>query len=240
MAKLKNIDIPDVADKKAKNTIPTVTVPGDAVTRYSNARELVDRGTATMNELKPTLLAAGLEAVFIHNCEHAADPKALISSVNLMDRPLDEDDDDDAAKAAKEASAPEDSRKEVVMCSWTKKNMESDCAQVEAMFNGILTTEGKKPNINNYYGFDLVGNFDTSVFMVGGKFNQDRYDMFMDALKAVSDHFGVSNPLSCTKQWLPKGDFHERRWTQFDLETNLELHKVLPTQVNLKPIRPAK
>jgi hypothetical protein len=36
----------------------------------------------------------------------------------------------------------------------------------------------------------------------------------------------------------PKPDFHERRWRQFDLETNLQLQAVLPTQINLKPIRP--
>ena len=229
MAKLTSIDIPDVADKKAKNNIPTVYVPGDAVARYNEARDQVDKGTEVMNELKPTLLEAGLEAVFTHNCEHAAEP---ISSVNLMDRLPHEDDATTATLA--------DSLKEIVMCSWTKKNVASDPKQVEAEFNRILTTAGKKPNVNNYYGFELVGTFDAAVFMVGGKFNQERYDAFMEALKDVSEKFGVTNPLSCAKKWTPKPDFHERRWSQFDLETNLALHVVLPTQVNLKPIRPVK
>ena len=59
-------------------------------------------------------------------------------------------------------------------------------------------------------------------------------------LTAVATKFEVDNPLSCGKVLKPKADFHERRWQQFDLETNLQLQTVLPTQVNLKPIRPDK
>jgi hypothetical protein len=36
----------------------------------------------------------------------------------------------------------------------------------------------------------------------------------------------------------PKADFHDIRWAMFDLEANLAIQTVLPTQVNLKPIRP--
>ena len=230
MAKLIDVDIPDVADKKAKTTIPTVYVHGDAVARYNEARELVDKGTVTMNELKPTLLEAGIAAVFEHNCAHAGDTEALISSVKLMDKLPDDAD----------AIAPTLALKEAVMCTWTKKNGSSDASAVEAEFKHILTTAGKKPNVNNYYGFELVGTFDTSVFKMGGKFSQERYDAFVAALQEVSDTFGVDNPLSCAKQWTPKPDFHERRWQQFDVKTNLALQAVLPTQVNLKPIRPAK
>jgi len=226
MAKLQNIDLPNVADKKAKNGIPKVSIPGDAVTRFNLARDLVDRGQATMNELKPELQKAGLEAVFAYNSVHANDPTKLISSVNLVGQ-LPEGD----------TATPD--VPEMVQFTWTKKNLASDSTQVEAEFNRILTTAGKKPNINNYYGFEIAATFDTAVFMVGGKFNEDRYKAFMEALKAVSETFEVPNPLSCAKNWTAKPDFHERRWTQFDLETNLELQTVLPTQLNLKPIRPA-
>lgn len=230
MAKLKTLDIPDLADKKAKTKIPTVLVPGDSVARYNEAKTLVDKGTATMNELKPALQQAGLLAVFTNNCENAADPDSRISSVNLMDRLPDEDE----ATAATLA----DALKEVVQFSWTRKDVANNAKQVEAEFNRILTTEGKKANINNYAGYEVVASFDTSVFMVDGKFNQERYDAFMTALSEVSEKFEVTNPLSCGKVLKPKADFHERRWRQFDLETNLQLQAVLPTQINLKPIRP--
>jgi len=230
MAKLKTLAIPDLADKKAKSNIPTVLVPGDSVARYNEAKTLVEKGTATMNELKPTLQKAGLEAVFTHNCDNAADPDCRISSVNLMDRLPDEDE----ATAATVA----DALKEVVQFSWTRKDIANNAKQVEAEFNRILTTEGKKANINNYAGYEVVASFDTSVFMVDGKFSQERYEAFMEALNEVSEKFEVSNPLSCGKVLKPKPDFHERRWRQFDLETNLQLQAVLPTQINLKPIRP--
>jgi len=221
MAKLTSINIPDVADKKAKTTIPTVFVDGDTVTRFNEARDQVDKATEVMNELKPVLQEAGLLAVFTHNCEHADDPKAILSSVNLMDK-------------ADEETTPT----EVCMFSWTKKNMGNNAKAVEAEFARTLTADGKKANVNNYVGYEIAASFDTAVFMVNGKFNQERYEAFMEALTAVSERFEVANPLSCGKVLKPKPDFHEKRWTQFDLETNLALQTVLPTQVNLKPIRP--
>lgn len=232
MAKLSNINIPDVANKKAKNTIPTVHVPGDAVTRYNEARALVDKGTETMNELKPILLKTGLEAVFTHNSANAADPKALISSVNLMDGVPDED------TATAETLA--DALKEVCMFTWTKKDTACDAKQVDEEFKRIVTLEGRKANINNYVAYEVVASFDTSVFKVDGKFNQERYDAYIEALKDVSEKFGVDMPLSCGKVLKPKPDFHERRWRVFDVETNLQLQAVLPTQCNLKPVKSEK
>lgn len=227
MAKLKDIALPEQKDSKSKTNIPVVYLDGtDIVARYNAAKTKLDDATATMNEIKPTLVKVGLEAVFKHNCENAATPSQMISSVNLKDR-LPEG---EAGLAA--------ALQEVCMFSWLRKDTACDPKQVEAEFNNILTVEGKKANINNYAEYEVMASFDTSVFKVNGKFNQERYDAYIEALREVSEKFEVEMPLSCGKVLKPKADFHDRRWKTFDLETNLQLHTVLPTQCNLKPVRP--
>ena len=232
MAKLKTIDLPDAVETKSKSKIPTLYVDGDTVVaRYNQAKSDLDAATATMNELKPTLYEAGMAAVFKHNCENAADPSKLISSVNLKDKmPDDEQEIADAAAALQE----------VCMFTWTKKDVACDPKQVAAEFDTIMTVEGKKANINNYVEYEVVAAFNTDVFKVNGKFNEERYNAYMAALKEVSEKFEVAMPLSCAKVLRPKPDFQEKRWRLFDEETNLQIHNVLPTQCNLKPIRADK
>lgn len=217
MAKLTSIDLPDAAPKKSsKNDIKTVIVEGDVVTRFNEARDQVDKATAVMTELRPTLIEAGLDAVFQHNSEHADEPKGLIASVNLTD--------------------PETS--EVCQFSWTRKYLKFDPKQAEEEFKRLRTKEGKIPNINNYIAYEVVANFDTKVFMVDGKFNKERYDAFMEALTDVAAKFEVDNPLTCGKVAKPKPDFHEKRWQVFDADTNVTLQTVLPASTSLEPIRP--
>lgn len=233
MATLANIpDLPEAADTKSKPKIQTIYIAGDTVARYNEAKSQADAAAKTMEELKPTLQKAGLDHVFTHNCGNADEPKLQISSVNLCDRLPDED---------KATSANiTDALKEVVMFTWTRKDVACDTERVKAFFKTVVTTEDRKANINNYVAYEVAAKFDTSVFMVDGKFNQERYDAYMEALVEVSKKFKVENPLSCGKVLRPKPDFHERRFKLFDLETNLKLQQVLPTQCNLKAIRPEK
>lgn len=218
MAKLADIDLPVADAKKAKSNIKSVPVEGDIVTRFNEARDQIDKATELINELKPDLHEAGLQAVFEHNVEHADDPKQIISSVNLLD----------------------ESNGEIVQFSWSRKNLKNDPKQVVAEFKGVRRVDGKKADINEYAAYAVVAKFDDKVFIVDGKFSQTRYDAFMAALDTVSAKLKVENPLSCGKVLLPKADFHERRWSEFDVETNLAIHSVLPTQVSLEPIRPEK
>jgi hypothetical protein len=229
MAKLTSIGLPDAASKKAKVKIPTVFVLGDVVTRFNEARDQVDKATEVMTELKPTLIEAGLQAVFEHNIKHADDSKAQISSVNLMDKPPEED---------TEAKALADSLKQTCMFSWTRKDLKNDFNQVDAEFKRLRTVDGKRTNVNDYVVFMPVADFDSSVFMVDGKFSEERYTAFMNALNEVSAKFEVDNPLSCGQVLAPKPDFHDKRWKTFDVESNIAIQSVLPTQCNLKPVRP--
>lgn len=224
MAKLTSIDLPDADTKKSSNNIPTIEVDGDTVTRYNEACDQMDKAEAVINELKPVLHEAGLQAVFEHNVEHAGQPKEIISSINLVDRR--EEGDEDEAERQK------------VQMSWTRKDLKNNAQQVEAEFKRLRTVDGKKADINLFAGYEVVAKFDAAVFMVDGKFNRERYDAFVEAMKEVSARFNVDNPLTCGKVLKPKPDFHDRRWTVFDVESNLAIQTVLPTQVNLKPIRP--
>ena len=215
MAKLTSIDLPDADTKKSRSNIPSIPVEGDTVTRYNDACDQIDKAEAVINELKPVLHEAGLQAVFTHNVEHGTDPKAILSSVNLTD-----------------------DEGEVCQFSWTRKDLKNDAAQVDAEFKRLRTVDGKKADINACAGYEVVASFNAKVFMVDGKFNRERYDAFVEAMKDVSARFNVDNPLTCGKVLKPKPDFHDRRWSQFDVEANLAIQTVLPTQVNLKPIRP--
>lgn len=217
MAKLNDIDLPDADQKKASaKTIPTITVHGDAVTRYNEASDTVAAAEEILKELKPVLVDAGLAYVFEHNREHAKSADEQISSVNLCDA---------------------DSG-EICQFSWLKKNLKINAKAVDAEFKGLCTVEGKRANINDYINYVPVASFDTSVFMVNEKFDMEVYAEYIAALQKVADRYGVENPLTVSKVLQPKPDFHVRRWVDFDATTNLDLQAVIPTQTNLKPLRP--
>lgn len=220
MAKLKDIDLPEKAKKSTSSAIQTLVISGDTVARYNEACDQIEKADLTIKELKPTLVEAGLSAIFAHNCANPTDPKARVSSINLID------DDPDAV--------------ETLRVTWQKKNLKNDPKQVVAEFDSLRTVDDKRANINDHAAYAVVADFDADVFSVNGKFDQQRYDDFVEALTVVSERYKVPMPLSCAKVLVPKADFHDRRWSVFDIETNLVIQAVLPTQVNLTPIRPEK
>ena len=192
MAKLTSIDLPDATDKKGRKEIPTVNVlstQGDIVKRYNEAADIAKQADAAMKELIPTLRQAGLEAVFEHNCS-AASAKERISSVNLVDVKCDENG---------EPLRRQEPNGEITLLSWTKKDMKNDPKQVNVEFNRLRTVDNRIPNINNYAAFEVVAEFDASVFLVDGKFSKKRYDEFVEALDIVSKRHGVSNQCAVRK-----------------------------------------
>jgi hypothetical protein len=215
MAKLTSINLPDADTKKARNNTIEIRVEGDVVARFNEARDQMDKAETVITELRPTLIEAGLDAVFNHNAEHKAEAKGLIASVNLTDE-----------------------EGEIVQFSWSKKYLKFDPAQANEEFNRLRTLDGKKANINDYVGYEPVASFDAKVFVVDGKFSQKRYDAIMKAMTAVAAELGVDNPLSCGKVAKPKPEFHEKRWQMFDVESNLALQTVMPASTSLESIRP--
>lgn len=219
MSKITNIDLPDKDSKKSTTSIPSVVVPGDIVSRYNDARDQVDRATEVMDELKPTLIEAGLQAVFEHNSQHPGDSKNQINSVSLQD-----------------ATDPESV--EVCMFSWTRKNLKNDPKQVEAEFKRLKTLQGKKVDVNDHVAYVPVVTFDSAALVVDGEFSRLHYRAFENAIAKVAKELGIENPFTVTKVLVPKPEFHDKRWENFDVESNIAIQTVLPTQCNLKPVRP--
>lgn len=233
MAKLEEPPLPDAAPKKSSKVITEIPVTGadaDALRQFNAACDLKKHAESVIEKVRPRLAEIGLAYVFDFNRNHATtDVIEQIASVNLV-----------APALAGDGKADPTGRLEKTQFTWSRKNLKNAVDKVKAVFDRVLTVAGKKPNINNYVVYETVATFDGAIFKDNGKFSQKRYDAVMEAMNDVAFKLGVENPLSCAKVLVPKEDFHERRWQVFSAEVNLELHKVLPTQVSLEPVRPKK
>ena len=218
MPKLQDIDLPDTTAKKnSKPAIKTIVVKdSDAVSTYAAAIAQIKAAEEVIEVAKPLLVEAGLAHVFEVNTVNAGDPKAQISSVNLTD--------EDGSN--------------VVQFTWTKKPIKINKEQAEEEFKNLRRLDGKRPDINAYAAYAPVCKFDASALVADGKFDADRYKAFNDAIAAVAAQFGIENPLTVTKELKPKPDFFSKRWIDFDTETNLTLHSVMPTQLSLEVVAP--
>jgi len=212
MAKLKDIDVVS-ADKKSSSAVPTVDMPDDVVTRYVEAVGTIKRAEEVVKRLKPLLVERGLSEVFYHNCEHPDSEKERISSVNLRD-----------------------SEGNRVQFTWSVKPTACELDEVKDLFAQVRNKEARKVDINDYVGYNLVASFDTSVFYVNGVFNKDHYEVFIGALERAAAALRVANPLTCGKVLQMKEALNQRRWADFDYETNLKIQEVLPTSVSLKAL----
>lgn len=219
MAKqLVDIDLPEVETTK-KSSIPVLPVEGDAVRRFNEASDQVKAGTAVMAELRGELVQQGLEYLFAQN---VINPDKPIQSVRLMT--VDPEDPDN---------------NETLTVTWTKKATKCVVDVVKGWFAKNKTVQGKQANINDYAEWQVKAKFDESIFCdEKGKFNMERFQKVQAALTEVAEELGASNPLSCGKVLVPVASFNEsRRWKDFTAEQNLALTEVLPTQVNLEPVR---
>lgn len=223
MAKqLIDIDIPETTTS-TKSSIPIIPVDGDAVRRFNEASDNAKAAVAVMTELRAELVSKGLEYIFNNNVTHAASPDAQIQSVRLQN--VDVEDPDNT---------------ETLTVTWSKKALKTVKDKVTAWFATARTKAGKAANINDYAEWEVAAKFDTSIFddPKTGKFDTLRYQKVLKALDAVTKELKAEkNPLSCGKALKPTEAFFAKRWTDFDLDQNLALVEVLPTQVNLEPVR---
>ena len=217
MAKLKTLPLPEAKSKKSKKELPQLPVAGDIVSRFNDAADQLSKAQAVMDELAPELKELGMAFVFERNCTTPLNPKSIISSVNLVD-----------------------AQGEIVQYTWKRANKACSAGLVEAFFKDRQTRQDKRANVNDYAAWKPKAEFDAKVFMVDGKFNQDRYDAFVEALALVAEEFDVPNPLTCTKVFGPTDSLHEIRFRDFTPEENVEMAEVLPTSEELEPIRPEK
>lgn len=218
MAKLKDISALDtVPPKKKGKEVLSLEVAGDAVKRYNEAQDQIAKAEAVCKKLAPDIIDTGCRFVFEKNCVRGAKP---INSVNLVTVEGDK-----------------------LMVTWTRKSKAMDAVAVEAFFEGRQTLAKKPANVNDYAAMVPVAAFEAEVFMAVDpktaqiKFAQERYDAFSAAIQKVADKFGVPNPLTCGKVFTTQPNFQERRFVDFDVDTNLALMEVMPTSVSLKTVR---
>lgn len=228
MAKPSILDsIETEAQKKGKSEVQVIPVKGTVVSRYAQACDDKKQAEGTIKELAPQLQEAGVKFVFGQNVEHGGRTKEMISSVNLVDK-----DSEQAAEGTVDR----------VQFSFVRKDLKNDDAQVKAVFSRLRNVQGKPVKWEDYCEWEIVSKFDTKVFMkkdAAGtpKFNEERYKAFMEAIKEVAEKFKVPMPLISTKVLVPKPDFHDRRFADFDYEANLTLMSVLPTSLSLEAVR---
>ena len=229
----------EVKPKKAASTVKVVTLPGvtegsPEAEKFPSLVEFADEGIvaayvrsakalkdakATLEQIEPYLKANGVEHVFKTNADET-NPKARISSVRFAD-PL-----EDGVVAV----SPD-----TVMVTVQDSYPAFDREQVEATLAGMTTVEGEPAKVDNYLDWEVVADFDTSVFNgSNGKFDKARYDAFVEAIQKVADKLKVENPLSCGKKRIVKDDFHSRRLVDFTVEDNLALQAVLPAKTLCK------
>ena len=212
---------------KGKSDIQTIPVKGTVVSRYAQACDDMKTAQASIKALAPQLQEAGINYVFEQNIKHGGQPTEMVSSVNLVDK-------DSADK-------PEETV-DRVQFSWSRKNLKNDPKQVKAAFETLRDRDGQPVKVEDYCEDKVVCDFDTKVFLTKkdgeAKFDPEKYRAFMEAIEAVAKKFKVPMPLTSAKVLVPKADFHDRRFKDFDFETNEQLAGILPTSLALEAIRP--
>jgi hypothetical protein len=215
------------APKKGASDIQTIPVKGTVVSRYAKACDEMKQAEATMQELAGQLQEAGVAYVFKQNIQAHGQPMLMISSVNLVD---------------KDSEAVPEGTVDRVQFSWSRKNLKNDPKQVKAVFESIRTIADEPVKTGDYVEDVVVCAFDTKVFLTKNdkgeaKFDEKKYLAFTKAIAEVAKDLKVPMPLTSSKKLVPKPDFHDRRFADFDFEANETLAGTLPTSVSLEVIR---
>lgn len=208
--KLAPLQVKSVQKTLVSGDIPTLMVEGNYPTQYNEAVARLKAAEGEITELRPLLIPDARAELFRHNVSR---PWDTISSVRLQD---------DSGS--------------VLLFSFVNKYSDVNQEAVEALFADIRDKHGKVPDINTYFGKTLVGKFDSTVFLdEKGQFDPKRFAVLQQALETASAALGVPNPLTTQEVVKPKGDFHSRRWNDFDEGTNETISKVVQNTVTLSP-----
>ncbi len=217
------VKVVEVAPIK-KNTAQARKYPDlvdeDPVRAYVVAAAEAKKAQARMKEIEPYLKEVGLRDIFETNTGKGS--KDLIASVRLVDVP---------EPGVEQVGPPE-----AVLMSVKDQYAAFDNEQVTAILGTVTTVDGKPAKVEDYLGWAVSADFNVKVFNdpATGKFSAERFKAFRDALEEVAGQFGVKNPLECGKVRTVAEDFHQRRFVDFKLETNLALQTVLPATTALK------
>lgn len=219
--------------KKTAGTLGVVELPGDDVKKFNEAKRAMAEAEVTIKEIGPRIQAAGLEAIFQHNC--SPDTLEPIKSVKVQGMEVDpENPKGDPIPGA------------ICRVSFTSKYNNCDAGQVDATF-AAFEPVGDPPmprDINDYVVETVAAKFDDTIWLnPDGSFNKAIYDKFRIAIERVANELGIKdelqkvrNPLMTSRKVIVKPDFHEKRFLEFNPDENKVLTEVLPNTVQLVPV----
>ncbi len=206
--KSNGVNLPE-QKKKASNVI-TLAVKGRDIRKY-NRLDAVEKAAKKKKEaIRPLFLAQALTHLFATNCGETKKP---ITSLNLQD--------DSQASA---------------QMSFTARYGKIDPKEVASVFASLKRKDGKPANPNDYINCTVEAAWDSSAFVNSrGKFDAVRAMKFVRAVRRVAKELGVKNPLTFTKVFAAKPNFHEVRWAEFKPEDQVLISTCIPNTVNVSP-----
>lgn len=216
---LANIPVKTKAESKSK--VPTMIASRDetgeldvAVQQYINANVAMKEAQEQMDGAAALIRQVGLSYVVERNCTN---PSTQIKSVNIV-----------------RAVSSTDLGIQVSLAA-RSKDVNPDMAK--DLFSKLSTCTGKKPKVEDYLEWQVQAVFNSQVFKTAdGQWQWERYEAIMAALNAACAKLQVDNPLELSKTLVPKPDFHEARYRDFDVDANMSLMAVVPPTVSLKVV----
>jgi len=202
----------DVAAKKSGSDNKTVRIShARLIHRFNTAKAEIARAEAEIIEIEPIIKREGSREVFAMNVsEKSADTK----SVKLVDET------GSAVRVTLSAVYPALAEETVV----------------NLFESSVLKNDGTKPDVNDYVIQTRKAKFDSKAFLKGGEFCESHYTAFFKACQQVADKLGINNPLSTEVVVVPKPDFDKRRYTDFDLASQVRIYEVVPNKTSITPI----
>lgn len=227
--RLNGIEYDAAPETQKKDEIPLYHLDGDTVRQLNAARAAMKEAEDTCKLLEPQVKQEAMRVIFDENCN--PDKFTPLTSVKIQD--MEFPSDEDLEKGRREQKPGE-----VCRVSFTSRYNACDAEQLEAVFDKF-----KGRDINDYVTETMKASFDSAVFLdAKGDFRKDVFEAMRDAIAGVVKKFAIKGEdgqpfkaLTCKRVVIPKPDFHERRWKDFNCDENHLLAKVLPNTIQIVP-----
>lgn len=201
----------DVTAKKSGSDIKTVSIAGKFISKFNAAKADIARAEAEILEIEPIIKREGSREVFAMNVEQkSSDTK----SVKLVDTT------GAGVRVTLSAVYPALAEETVV----------------NLFESSVLKSDGTKADVNDYVIQTRKAKFDSKAFLKNGDFCETNYTAFFKACQQVADKLGIANPMSTEVVVVPKPDFDKRRYTDFDLFSQVRIYEVVPNKTSITPI----
>jgi len=205
--------IPVEKTAKSKSHIAAIVMGARIAGQYADADDAEKKAAAVKEKYAGELKEKGLDYVIRENCQRAKENQKLISSIYLCD-------------------APQHQAPQRVLFTWTRKQLSFKPNVARELFDGFDVDP------MHYLCWQVNSEFNSEALMTNGRFDSSKYLAFKGAIDKVAESLGIESPFECSKVLTAKGDFHERRFTDFSVAQNMKIAEIVPTSTTLEPVRP--